>query len=64
MYGGLQVNGGMWDISVAGHISTGQDAFSAASREISDELNSMIENKEVVERDAVYKELISYLFRV
>jgi len=28
------------------------------------ELNTMVENKEVVERDAVYKELMSYLFRV
>ena len=28
------------------------------------ELNSMIENKEIVERDAVYKELMDYLFRV
>lgn len=28
------------------------------------ELNSMIQNKEVVERDAVYKELMDYLFRV
>ena len=27
-------NAGMWDISVAGHISTGQDALSAAAREI------------------------------
>lgn len=122
----------MWDISVAGHISTGQDALSAASREINEEvsinlgykvdikdfrymfsyrteqifkedyierqfydffilrkneikaesikvqeseveqvkfvdiseLNTMIENKELVERDAVYKELMNYLFRV
>lgn len=125
-------NAGMWDISIAGHISTGQDALSAASREINEEvsmnlgfnvdikdfrymfsyrkeqvigedyierqfydffilrknglraenikvqeseveqvkfvsiseLNTMIENKEVVERDAVYKELMNYLFRV
>lgn len=125
-------NAGMWDISVAGHISTGQDALSAASREINEEvsvnlgykvdikefrymfsyrkeqiikedyiekqfydffilrrndlkveeievqeseveqvkfvdiseLNKMIENKEVVERDEVYKELKNYLFRV
>ena len=28
------------------------------------ELNEMIENGEVVERDAVYKELMDYLFRV
>lgn len=125
-------NAGMWDISVAGHISTGQDSLSAASREINEEvsvnlgfnvdikefrymfsyrreqiirddyierqfydffilrksglkaenikvqeseveqvkfvniseLNQMIENNEVVERDAVYKELKNYLFRV
>ena len=125
-------NAGMWDISVAGHIGTGQDALSAASREINEEvsinlgykidikefrymfsyrteakvnenymdrqfydffilrqnglklkeikvqeseveqvkfvdiseLNTMIENKEIVERDPIYKELISYLFRV
>ena len=31
-------NAGMWDISVAGHISTGQDALSAASREINEEV--------------------------
>ena len=125
-------NAGMWDISVAGHISTGQDALSAASREINEEvsvnlgykvdikdfrymfsyrkeervnenhmdrqfydffilrkndlkideikvqeseveqvkfvdmseLNSMVEKGEVVERTAVYQELMSYLFRV
>lgn len=125
-------NAGMWDISVAGHISTGQDSLSAAKREINEEvsvnlgytvdikdfrfmfsyrtqekinenymdrqyhdffilrknglkeedikiqesevekvkfvdvseLNNMIENKEVVERDALYKELMDYLFRV
>ena len=125
-------NPGMWDISVAGHISTGQDALSAASREINEEvsvdlgfnvdikefrymfsyrkeeiiredyierqfydffiyrrndlkienikvqesevervkfvdiseLNSMIENKELVERDEVYKELKNFLFRI
>ncbi len=32
-------NAGMWDISVAGHISTGQDALSAATREINEEVN-------------------------
>ena len=121
-------NAGKWDISVAGHISTGQDALSAAAREINEEvsvnlgykidikdfryrkeqvinenyierqfydffilrkndlkaenikvqaseveqvkfvniseLNEMIENGEVVERDVVYKELMDYLFRV
>lgn len=30
-------NPGMWDISVAGHISSGQDALSAAAREINEE---------------------------
>lgn len=125
-------NAGMWDISVTGHISAGQDSLSAAAREINEEvsvnlgynveikdfrymfsyrkeervnenhmdrqfydffvlrkkdikienirvqeseveqikfvniseLNTMIENKQVVERDAVYKELMNYLFRV
>lgn len=125
-------NAGMWDISVAGYISTGQDALSAASREINEEvsinlgykidikefrymfsykvesrvnenfierqfydffilrqnglklkeikvqeseveqvkfvdvseLNTLIENKQIVERDPIYKELINYLFRV
>lgn len=125
-------NAGMWDISVAGHISTGQDALSAASREINEEvsvnlgfyvdikdfrymfsfrkediirddyierqfydffilrknglklenievqeseieqvkfvdiseLNKMIENNEIVERNAIYKELMNYLFRM
>ncbi len=32
-------NAGMWDISVAGHLSTGQDALSAAAREINEEVN-------------------------
>lgn len=125
-------NAGMWDISVAGHISTGQDALSAASREINEEvsvnlgfnvdikdfrymfsfrkediirddyierqfydffilrknglklenievqeseieqvkfvdiseLNKMIKNNEIVERNAIYKELMNYLFRM
>lgn len=125
-------NAGMWDISVTGHISAGQDSLSAVAREINEEvsvnlgynveikdfrymfsyrkeervnenhmdrqfydffvlrkkdikienirvqeseveqikfvniseLNTMIENKQVVERDAVYKELMNYLFRV
>lgn len=125
-------NAGKWDISVAGHISSGQDAVSAAAREINEEvsvnlgykidvkdfrymfsyrkeqvinenyierqfydffilrkndlkaenikvqaseveqvkfvniseLNEMIENGEIVEREAVYKELMDYLFRV
>lgn len=125
-------NTGMWDISVAGHISSGQDALSAASREINEEisvnlgfnvdikefrymfsyrkeeilkenyierqfyvffilrknglrtedikvqeseveqikfvsvseLNEMIENKEIVERTPIYKELMNYIFRI
>lgn len=32
-------NAGMWDISVAGHISTAQDALSAAAREINEEVS-------------------------
>lgn len=32
-------NAGMWDISVAGHISTGQNALSAAAREINEEVS-------------------------
>lgn len=32
-------NAGMWDISAAGHISTGQDALSAAAREINEEVS-------------------------
>ena len=125
-------NTGMWDISVAGHISSGQYALSAASREINEEisvnlgfnvdikefrymfsyrkeeilkenyierqfydffilrknglrtedikvqeseveqikfvsvseLNEMIENKEIVERTPIYKELMNYIFRI
>lgn len=125
-------NAGMWDISVTGHISTGQDSLSAASREINEEvsvdlgykvdikdfrymfsyrkqevvnenhidrqfydffilrknglkeknikvqeseveqikfvsvseLNAMIEHNEIVERNAIYKELMNYLFKM
>lgn len=32
-------NPGMWDISVAGHISSGQDSLSAAAREINEEVS-------------------------
>ena len=32
-------NAGMWDISVAGHITTKQDALSAAAREINEEVS-------------------------
>lgn len=38
-------NAGLWDISVAGHISTGQDAISAAAREINEEVSIGIEAK-------------------
>jgi isopentenyldiphosphate isomerase len=125
-------NAGMWDISVAGHISTGQDALSAATREINEEisvnlgysvdikefrymftyrteqiirpdfierqfydffilrenglkaesikiqkseveqikfvsvseLSQLIEKGDIVKRDAVYQELLNYLFRI
>lgn len=32
-------NPGMWDISVTGHLSSGQDSLSAATREISEEVS-------------------------
>ncbi len=32
-------NANMWDISVAGHISSGQDSLSAAAREINEEVS-------------------------
>lgn len=32
-------NAGMWDISVAGHVSSGQDSLSAAMREIDEEVS-------------------------
>ncbi len=35
-------NAGMWDISVAGHISTGQDSLSAAAREINEEVSVLL----------------------
>ena len=35
-------NAGMWDISVAGHISAGQDALSAAAREINEEVSVVL----------------------
>jgi len=35
-------NPGMWDISVAGHISAGQDALSAAAREINEEVSVLL----------------------
>lgn len=35
-------NAGMWDISVAGHISAGQDSLSAAAREINEEVCVML----------------------
>lgn len=35
-------NAGMWDISVAGHISAGQDSLSAAAREINEEVSVLL----------------------
>lgn len=35
-------NAGMWDISVAGHISSGQDSLSAAAREINEEVSVLL----------------------
>ncbi len=35
-------NAGMWDISVAGHISAGQDSLSAAAREINEEVSILL----------------------
>lgn len=35
-------NPGMWDISVAGHISAGQDSLSAAAREINEEVSVLL----------------------
>ena len=32
-------NPGMWDISVTGHLSAGQDSLAAATREISEEVS-------------------------
>ena len=38
-------NANLWDISVAGHISSGQDAVSAAAREINEEVMLNVEAK-------------------
>lgn len=35
-------NAGMWDISVAGHISSGHDALSTAAREINEEVSVLL----------------------
>lgn len=35
-------NANMWDISVAGHISAGQDSLSAAAREINEEVSVLL----------------------
>lgn len=40
-------NPDMWDISVTGHISVGQDGLSAACREIQEELGTDVEEKEL-----------------
>lgn len=37
-------NAGLWDISVAGHISAGQDSISAAIREMEEEVNVSLED--------------------
>lgn len=37
-----KTNAGMWDISVAGHISAGQDSLSAAAREINEEVSVLL----------------------
>lgn len=37
-------NAGMWDISVAGHVSTGQDSLSAAIREMEEEVSIHLDN--------------------
>ena len=41
-------NANLWDISVAGHISAGQDAISAAAREINEEVMIDVEAKVTV----------------
>lgn len=35
-------NAGLWDVSVAGHISAGQDSLSAAAREINEEVSVLL----------------------
>ena len=40
-------NAGMWDISVAGHISAGQDSLFATQREIKEEVNVDSESDEL-----------------
>ena len=47
-------NAGMWDISVAGHISAGQSSALAAKREIKEEVNVDIEENEL-EYQLTYK---------
>ncbi len=46
-------NAGMWDISVAGHISSGQDSISASIREVKEEVNVYSEESE-------YEHIITY----
>lgn len=40
--GNKEKNAGMWDISVAGHIQSGQDSLSAAGREINEEVSILL----------------------
>ena len=46
-------NANLWDISVAGHISTGQDSLSAATREINEEIGVYLD-REIKVRDFCY----------
>src|SRR5690606_10764239 len=39
---------GLWDVSVAGHIGTGEDIFDSAKREVQEELGVNLENEELV----------------
>ena len=39
---------GLWDISVAGHIAAGEDIITAAKREVFEELNLKINDKDLI----------------
>lgn len=39
---------GLWDVSVAGHIDTGEDILDSAKREVMEELGVNLENQELV----------------
>ena len=57
-------NAGLWDISVAGHISSGQDALSAATREINEEVSVNLGfNVEVKEFRFMYSFRKQQIFR-